>query len=126
MSPVDGLTFTSIALFTPGISPAGFYWSGKPAARLPTGKGSQPLLRTSKSSPQIVSFTESLRDTSVSYTTYVLRPIAGFCALFSICGGLIGKAVADDNHEKGRLTAVVVIGGLLLLGLTLSAILLFH
>jgi len=56
----------------------------------------------------------------------VLRPIAGFCALFSICGGLIGKAVADDNHEKGRLTAVVVIGGLLLLGLTLSAILLFH
>ena len=56
----------------------------------------------------------------------MLRPIAGFYALWFIYDGLIGKAVADDNHEKGRLTVVVVIGGLLLLGLTLSAILLFH
>jgi len=55
----------------------------------------------------------------------VLRSIAGFCALWSIYGGLIGKAVADDNHEKGRPTAAAVIGGLLLLGLTLSAIFLF-
>jgi len=39
---------------------------------------------------------------------------------------MIGKAVAADNHKKGMLTAVAVSGALLLLGLTLSAILLFH
>ena len=38
---------------------------------------------------------------------------------------MIGKAVADDNHKKGMLTAVAVIRGVLLLGLSLSAIFLF-
>ena len=52
-------------------------------------------------------------------------PIAGFRVIFSIYGGIIGKAVAADNHKKGMLTAAAVIGDLLLLGLTLSAIFLF-
>ena len=66
MLPVDGLTFISTVLFTPGISPAGFYWSGKLVARSPTGRGSQQASILKRLSPQIVSFTKSLRDTSVS------------------------------------------------------------
>ena len=41
----------------------------------------------------------------------VLWPIASFCAIFSIYGGIIGRTRADDNHEKGRLTVAAVIGG---------------
>ena len=56
---------------------------------------------------------------------YILWPIAGFCALFSIYGGIIARSRAEDEHRKAMLVAATIIGCLVLLGLTLSAIFLF-
>ena len=56
---------------------------------------------------------------------YVAWPIAGFCAIFSIYGGIIGRSQTENAVHKAGLLAVAIIGGLILLGLTLSAIFLF-
>ena len=53
---------------------------------------------------------------------YILWPIAGFCAIFSIYGGIIARSQAENEHTKARLLAATVISCLVLLGLTLSAI----
>ncbi|MCD6453224.1 MAG: hypothetical protein J7K77_02940 [Dehalococcoidales bacterium] len=61
----------------------------------------------------------------VSPGASVLWPIAGACAIFSIYGGIIGRAHTEDKHARAALLASAIIGGLVLLGLTLSAIFLF-
>jgi len=52
----------------------------------------------------------------------ILWPIAGFFAIFSVYGGIIARAHADTEHKKAVLMATTVVGCLVLLGLTLSAI----
>ena len=53
---------------------------------------------------------------------HVLWGIAGFCAIFSIYSGIIHRAKVEDNEKKAVLTASAIIGCLILLGLTFSAI----
>jgi len=55
----------------------------------------------------------------------VLWIISGVCAISSIYGGVIARAITESEHKKAMLTAATVIGCLVLLGLTLSAIFLF-
>ena len=55
----------------------------------------------------------------------VLWGIAGACAIFSIYGGIIGRSTAESELGKASLLAATVIGCLILLGVTLSAIFLF-
>lgn len=59
-------------------------------------------------------------------SSLVLWPIAGFCAIFCIYGGIIARTSAKDNHEKAQLTSAAIIGGLVFFGLTISAIFMFH
>ena len=59
------------------------------------------------------------RDAPVSV---ILWLIAGVCAIFSIYGGIIARSHAENEHRKAMLMAATVISGLVLLGLTLSAI----
>ena len=58
-------------------------------------------------------------------TSIVLWIISGVCAIFCIYGGIIGRFHEEDGHRKAKLMASTVLGGLILLGLTLSAIFLF-
>ena len=58
----------------------------------------------------------------VGSATNILWPIAGFFAIFSVYGGIIARAHADTEHKKAVLMATTVVGCLVLLGLTLSAI----
>ena len=55
----------------------------------------------------------------------VAWPIAGACAIASIYGGIIGRSQEENTVHKAVLMAAAVIGGLVLLGITLSAIFLF-
>ena len=43
----------------------------------------------------------------------ILWPIAGFCATFSIYGGIIGRYQSQDEHKKVLLLAATVIGCLI-------------
>lgn len=52
-------------------------------------------------------------------------PIAGACAIFCIHGEIIGRSQAPNELHKAHLTAATVAAGLVLLGLTLSAMLIF-
>lgn len=52
----------------------------------------------------------------------ILWPTAGFFAIFSIYGGIIARAHADTEHKKAVLMATTIVGCLVLLGLSLSAI----
>ena len=61
----------------------------------------------------------------ISIGASILWPIAGLCAIFSIYGGIISRALADNPVHDAHLTAAVVIGILVLLGLSLSAIFIF-
>ena len=61
----------------------------------------------------------------ISIGAGVLWPIAGLCAIFSIYGGIIGRAYAKTEQLKAHITAAAVIGCLVLLGLSLSAIFIF-
>ena len=55
----------------------------------------------------------------------ILWLIAGVCAIFSIYGGIIARSHVEDGLRKSWLLAATVLGCLVLLGLTLSAIFLF-
>jgi len=55
----------------------------------------------------------------------VLWIISSVCAIWCIYGGIVGRARAENERGKAILTAVSIIGGLIFLGLTLSAIFLF-
>ena len=55
----------------------------------------------------------------------VLWIIAGASAIASVYGGIIGRAKVENEHHKAILKASTVIGCLVLLGLTLSALLIF-
>ena len=55
-------------------------------------------------------------------TSTVLWIISSVCAIFCIYGGIIGRFHEEDGHKKAMLIAATVIGVLVLLGLTLSAI----
>jgi len=55
----------------------------------------------------------------------ILWPIAGACAIFSIYGGIINRSLTENASQKAHLTAAIVIGVLVLFGLTLSAIFVF-
>ena len=56
---------------------------------------------------------------------YALWPITGFCAIGSIYSGIISRAAATDNGKKAMATTAAVIGCLVLLGLTVSAVFIF-
>ena len=51
--------------------------------------------------------------------------IAGACAIFCIYAGIIGRAQTEEKVQRAMLTACAVVGGIILLGVTLSAIFLF-
>ena len=51
--------------------------------------------------------------------------IAGACAIFCLYAGIIGRAQVEDRVHRAMLTACAVVGGIILLGVTLSAIFLF-
>jgi hypothetical protein len=55
----------------------------------------------------------------------VLWGVAGGCAIASIYSGIISRMFIEDKAAKGMATAAVVIGCLVLLGITLSGIFLF-
>ena len=57
-----------------------------------------------------------------SIAANILWPVAGFFAIFSIYGGIIARSHAESEHKKAMLTATAVVGCLVVLGLTLSAI----
>lgn len=62
---------------------------------------------------------------SLSVASYVLWGISGAFAIMSIYGGIITRAtITEENHRKGMATAAAVIGCLVLLGLTISAVML--
>ena len=58
-------------------------------------------------------------------TSTALWITASVFAIYSVYAGIIGRARAEDERGKAILMAVTVIGCLVLLGLTLSAIFLF-
>ena len=55
----------------------------------------------------------------------VAWPIAGACAISCIYGGIIGRSQEGNPVHKAILLAAAVIGGIILLGITLSAIFIF-
>ena len=60
-----------------------------------------------------------------SIVAYILWGITAACAIFSIYAGIIGRSQAESELGKAWLLAATVIGCLMLLGLTISAIFLF-
>ena len=58
-------------------------------------------------------------------TGYVLWGLAGAGAIYCLYQGIIHRSLVEKSHERGMLTAAAVIGGIILLGITLSAIFFF-
>lgn len=58
-------------------------------------------------------------------TGSVLWGISGACAIFSIYAGVIAAAQAEDKVKRGMAMAAAMLGGIILLGLTFTAIFLF-
>ena len=52
----------------------------------------------------------------------VLWVVAGACAIFSIYGGIITATHEEDRVKRGVAMAAAVLGSIILLGLTLTAI----
>ncbi len=61
----------------------------------------------------------------VSPVSTVLWIVSGASAIFCIYGGIISRANCENELRKAIYVAAAVVGGLVLLGLTLSAIFLF-
>ena len=62
---------------------------------------------------------------SISMLSYILWGTAIICAIFSIYGGIIGHSQDKSVLGKAYLKVATVIGCLMLLGLTISAVFLF-
>ncbi len=58
----------------------------------------------------------------LSLTSYVLWVVSGFFAIFSIYGGIIQRSRIAAGTKRGIANAAAVIGCLILLGLTVSAV----
>ena len=55
----------------------------------------------------------------------ILWTITSVCAIYAVYAGIIHRSLVEDKQEKAILLAAAVIGGIILLGITLSAIFLF-
>jgi hypothetical protein len=61
----------------------------------------------------------------LSVASYVLWGVSGAFAIFSVYGGIIRRSeIQEEGIRKGYATAAAVLGCLILLGLTVSAVLL--
>jgi len=52
----------------------------------------------------------------------VLWGISAACAIFCVYGGVISASHEEDKAKRGMAMAAAIVGGILLLGLTLTAI----
>jgi len=55
----------------------------------------------------------------------VLWSLAGASAIYCLYSGIIHRSMVENPHQRGMLMAATVIGGIILLGITLSAIFVF-
>ena len=55
----------------------------------------------------------------------VLWSLSGASGIYCLYAGIIGRSRVENAHHKAVLLAVIVIGGIILFGITMSAIFLF-
>jgi hypothetical protein len=55
----------------------------------------------------------------------VLWSLAGASAIYCLYSGIIHRSMVEMPHQRGMLMAATVVGGIILLGITLSAIFVF-